>query len=158
LDWAERLEHTRCGVALIRTTANLIVRFCPQLRLVPRTKLATQLAELLRRIDSDTDPFATPRQGAVRVRLGGGPASADVTGSSDGWIAFVSGRGAELPELVESENVLGAHAAAAFVASETFKHALPLKDDFAWHAPATAYSVYEYGPRTLDGPLLRPVR
>lgn len=158
LDWPGRIETQAGGIALVRTTANLIVRFCPRLTLSPRSALAGQIRDLLTQIDHEADPFASPDKDAVRVHVGGGTAAADVTGSSDGWLALVSGTGEDLAELVDTPNVLGAHAAAAFVASETFKHALPVRGEFAWHAPKTAYSVFEYGAPTRDAPGLGAVR
>jgi hypothetical protein len=158
LDWPERIEALAGGRALVRTAANLIVRFCPRLRLVPRSTFADDLKALLVAIDHEAEPYAEPGSGPVRVHIGGGPTTADVTGSADSWLAYVSGCGEQLPELVDSPNVLGAHAAAAFVTSETFKHALPLREEYAWHAPKTVYSVYEYGEPTEGAPNLGPVR
>src|SRR5207249_5003705 len=153
-----RLEALASGQALVRATANLIVRFCPQLHLTPRTAFAEEVADFLTAVDSDAEPLAVPSQEPVHVHLGGGRARAAVTGSSNGWLAFVSGRGEELPELVDSPNFLGAHAAAAFVTSETFKHALPLRGQYAWRTRKTAYSVYEYGEPTGQAPEIGPVR
>lgn len=158
LDWPELIEATRNGRALVRTAANLIVRFCPRLRLARRSPFAEELRTLLTAIDHEAKPFLEPGQDTVRVHVGGGSASADVTGSSDGWHAYISGGGDELPPLVDGPNVLGTHAAAAFVASETFKRALPLREELAWHAPMTVYSVYEYGEPTMETPTLTPVR
>jgi hypothetical protein len=157
LNWSARLEALGCGQALVRTAANLIVRFCPGLRLAPRTAFAKEVADLIVAIDSDAAPLTVPPQGSVHVHLGGGRVRAAVTGSSNGWLAYVSGRGEELPELVDSPNVLGAHAAAAFVAAEAFKHALPIRGQHSWHTPKTAYSVYEYGEPTGQTPEIGPV-
>lgn len=157
LDWREPIEELSSGRALIRTAANLVVRFCPQLRLLPRSTFADELSAMLGAIDKNAEPLATPGDSAIRVHLGGESAQADVTGSADGWVAYVSGLGDALPRLADSQNVLGAHAAASFVASETFKHALPLRREFVWHAPLTAYSVYEYGPVSMRAPELGAV-
>lgn len=158
LEWPERLEALHCGRALVHTTANLIVRFCPRLRVAPRSALSNEVRSRLVAIDREADPFARPGQDPVRVHVGGGAASAHVTGSSREWLAHVSGQGGELSALVDSPNVLGTHAAAAFVASETFKHALPLREELAWHAPTTVYSLYDYGEPTAAAPSIGQVR
>ena len=66
----------------------------------------------------------------------------------------MSGRGDALPAVSDAANVLGAHAASAFVASEVFRHALPLVEKFQWHAPLTEYSVFDYGPPTSNAPAI----
>ena len=40
----------------------------------------------------------------------------------------------------------------AFVASEVFRHALPLREGFRWHAALTEYSVFDYGEPESDAP------
>ena len=64
----------------------------------------------------------------------------------------MSGTGDALPPVTDTGNVLGAHAAAAFVASEVFRHALPLREGFRWHAALTEYSVFDYGEPESDAP------
>ena len=145
LAWTTDAERTRAGRALVRTAANLIVRFAPGLRIANRSRFATEVADLLRRIDSSARPMSTAVDGPVWVRLGGDPDDCHVSGSADGWTALVSGTGDALPPVTDTSNVLGAHAAAAFVASEVFRHALPLRKEFRWHAPLTRYSVFDYG-------------
>lgn len=156
LDWPAEIESTRAGVALIRTTANLIVRFCPRLRLRPTTALAADLASHLAAIDSECDPIRQPTPGAMVVHLGGGR-GADVTGSADGWLAHVSGYGQALAPLRASDIVVGAHGAAALVASQVFARALPLDPSVAGPSPTTAYSLFEYGPPTMSPPLIADV-
>ena len=145
LAWTTDTERTRAGRALVRTAANLIVRFAPGLRIANRSRFATEVADLVRRIDSSARPMSTAVVDPVWVRLGGGAADCHVSGSADGWTALVSGTGDALPPVTDTSNVLGAHAAAAFVASEVFRHTLPLREEFRWHAPLTEYSVFDYG-------------
>ena len=146
LAWTTDTERTRAGRALVATAANLIVRFAPGLRIANRSRFATEVADLLRQIDSSARPTSTDVVDPVLVRLGGSdPADCHVSGSADGWTALVSGTGDALPPVTDTSNVLGAHAAAAFVASEVFRHALPLREEFRWHAPLTEYSVFDYG-------------
>ena len=145
LAWTADAERTRAGRALVRTAANLIVRFAPGLRIANRSRFATDVADLLRRIDSSAHPMSTAVSDPVLVQLGGEPTDCHVSGSADGWTALVSGTGDALPPVTDTSNVLGAHAAAAFVASEVFRHALPLREEFQWHAPLTRYSVFDYG-------------
>ena len=57
-----------------------------------------------------------------------------------------------------AEESVGAHAAAAFVASEVFRHALPLKEKFQWHAPLTEYSVFDYGVPESGAPDIEALR
>ena len=152
LAWTTDAERTRAGRALVRTAANLIVRFAPGLRIAHRSRFATEVADLLRRIDSSARPMSTDLVNPVVVRLGGDPAECHVSGSADGWTALVSGAGDVLPPVTDTSNVLGAHAAAAFVASEVFRHALPLRKKFQWHAPLTRYSVFDYGAPASAAP------
>ena len=145
LAWATDAERTQAGRALVRTAANLIVRFAPGIRIANRSRFATEVADLLCQIDSSARPMSAAVVDPVVVRLGGDPANCHVSGSADGWTAIVSGTGDALPPVTDTSNVLGAHAAAAIVASEVFRHALPLREEFQWHAPITRYSVFDYG-------------
>jgi hypothetical protein len=157
LDWAPTIERTRSGAALIRTTANLVVRFCPQVRLRQMTALAAEVAGLLVDIDGEADPTRAPSPDALLVHLGGG-AEADVTGSADGWVAHVSGFGEVVPVLRDTDVIVGAHAAAALVASQVFARALPLNPTVAGPSRRTAYSVLEYGAPTVANPRIGEVR
>ena len=152
LDWPTDAERTQGGRALIETAANLIVRFAPGLRIAKRSPFATEVADLVRQIDSSARPMSTDVVDPVVVWLGGDRAECHVSGSADGWTAFVSGTGDALPPVTDTGNVLGAHAAAAFVASEVFRHALPLREGFWWHAALTEYSVFDYGEPESDAP------
>ncbi|MEA2677353.1 MAG: hypothetical protein QOJ81_1494 [Chloroflexota bacterium] len=166
LDWAPVIESMPAGQAIVRTTANLIVRFCPSLRIVPNTELAAVVAQVMRDIDSSAEPDRTPRPNALRIHLGGG-SRGDVTGSASGWIASVSGFGDELPPLGEVAPAIGAHAAAALVASQVFAKALPLDPRLAGPSPLTQFSTFDYladgtnpvlaGPPTLAPSLLAGV-
>ncbi len=152
LGWPTSAERSRAGRALVETAANLIVRFAPRLRIANRSRFATEVANLLRRIDSSARPMSTDGVDPVVVRLGGDLAACHVSGSADGWTTFVSGAGDAVPPVTDTDNVLGAHAAAALVASEVFRHALPLREEFQWHAPFTRYSVFDYGVPESDAP------
>ena len=158
LDWSTDAEQTRAGRALIETAANLIVRFAPGLRIAKRSRFAAEVANLVRQIDSSARPMTTDIVDPVVVWLGGDPAECHVSGSADGWTALVSGTGDALPPVTDTVNVLGAHAAAAFVASEVFRHALPLKEKFQWHAPLTEYSVFDYGVPESGAPNIEALR
>jgi molybdopterin/thiamine biosynthesis adenylyltransferase len=151
MHWLRGLEDNQCGRALVRTAANLIVRFCPTIRLTSRSDFALRLAADLVAIDGGTEPLAKPDSDALVVHLGGGR-RADVTASSGGWTAYVSGEGHSLPLLGDSRNVIGAHAAGALVASQVFASVLPLNPAVAGISPTTAYSAYEFGPAGNDGP------
>jgi molybdopterin/thiamine biosynthesis adenylyltransferase len=156
LDWPARIEATRAGRALVATTANLVVRFCPQIRVRPRTAFAIDVARLLVSIDSSAEPDRATRPDPLVVHLGGG-GHAHVTGSADGWLAYVSGDGEVLPDLRESDVVIGAHGAAAFVASQVFVRALEPDPDVAGPSTYTAYSLFEYGRPTICPPATRPL-
>jgi hypothetical protein len=153
IDWPAGIEGSRCGRALVRITTSLVLRYCPGVRLVPRTAFASEIAARLRRIDRGADPLRVPRTNAVRVQLGGG-ARGDVTASSAGWIAHVSGVGEPLPVLVDSDNVIGAHGAAAFAAAETMKRLLPIRDAVAGLTPTTAYCFWSLGVPRRSTPVL----
>ena len=71
LDWSLSVEADRGGRALVVTTANLIVRYCPNVRILPQTDLGTRVAGLLRAIDSSARPEAAPNRTAVRLVVGG---------------------------------------------------------------------------------------
>lgn len=159
LDWPADLERGRCGPALVRTTANLVVRFCPQIRLRRHSSFAGEIADLIRSIDRAADPFEPAGPDPIVVYLGGfEPATpAAVTGSSDGWTAHVSGFGESLPPLAEGPNVLGAHAAAALVASQVFALALRLDRGVGGPTRASAFSVFDYGSGSTSAPKLEPV-
>ena len=152
LDWPDSAERTSAGRALIRTTANLIVRFAPGVRIAGQSEFATEVGNLIVQVDSSAQPHSTDFVDPVIVRLGGKPGKCHVSGSADGWTALVSGKGEDLPAITDTGNLLGALAAAAFVASEVFRHALPVKGDFQWHAPLTRYSVFDYGPPVSKAP------
>ena len=159
LTWPDSAERTQAGRALVRTTANLIVRFAPEVRITKQSEFATEVGNLLVQVDSSAQPFSTDILEPVIVRLGGGNENCDVSGSADCWTALVSGRGEELPAISDTGNVLGALAAATFVASEVFRRALPVIEEFQWHVPLTRYSVFDYGPPVsappnVDAPLL----
>jgi ThiF family len=157
LDWPAAIERTRAGRALIETTASLVVRFCPQLRIRPTSTLASAVADHVVAIDSTAAPAGSTSRDPLAVHLGGG-GRADVTGSAHGWVAFVSGIGEELPPIREDDQVLGAHAAAGFVASQVFVRALRLDTQIAGPTARTAYSTFEYGPPTGVPPAItRPV-
>ncbi len=156
LDWRPELERGGCARALVLTAANLIVRFCPALRVAPRSPFADEVAALLQAIDSSATPFAPVGPGALHVHLGGGE-RATVTASADGWTAHVSGEGDVLPPLVEDGNVLGAHAAAAFAASQVFVRSLAVDPRIAGPSPATSYSLLTYGPAAGPTPRLGPI-
>jgi molybdopterin/thiamine biosynthesis adenylyltransferase len=160
MDWPAEIESTRAGRALVETTANLVVRFCPQVRLCPTSAFADGLASHLVTIDSSAEPGRVAKPGAILVRLGGddGKGGADVTGSADGWVAFVSGYGEDLPRLRDADVVIGAHGAAAMVASQVFARALPLDALVAGASRRVAYSLFEYGrPTTVPPPIAVPV-
>lgn len=145
LDWPKYVEDTRAGRALVATTANLVVRFCPQLRLGPRTAFARELTTHLVAIDSSAEPDRTAGPDALRIHLGGGE-RADITGSADGWVAHVSGYGDELPKVRDADVVVGAHGAAALVASQVFVRALEPDPNVAGPSARTAFSLFEFGP------------
>jgi len=153
IDWPARIESTRCGRALVRVTTSLVLRYCPCVRLVPRTPLASEVAARLQRIDHDADPMRIPRTNAVHLHLGGG-ARADVTASSAGWVAHVSGIGEALPELVDGDNVVGAHGAAALAAAEAMKRLLPIRDEVACLTPTIAYCFWSFGAPRASTPRL----
>ncbi len=155
LDWPAGIEGTRAGRALVETTANLVVRFCPQVRLRPTTAFAVSLAERIITIDSSTEPSGSTRPKELLVHLGGG-GRGDVTGSAEGWVAHVSGLGEELPPLREADVVIGAHGAAALVASQVFVRALEPDPRVAGPAGRTAYSLFEYGRPTVSHPTMSP--
>ena len=152
LTWPGSAERTVAGRALVRTTANLIVRFAPKVRIARQSEFAKEVGNLIVRVDSSAQPNSTDFVDPVIVRLGGRPGKCHVSGSADGWTAFVSGRGEDLPTISDTGNVFGALAAAAFVASEVFRHALPVVGDFQWHAPLTRFSVFDYGPPVSQAP------
>lgn len=154
LDWSPPTEETVAGRALVLTAANLIVRFAPGLRLEHRSSFADEVAELISGIDSSTAPFSPAGDTPISVRIGAGGVMRHVAGSADGWTAIVSGSGDDVPEIAESTNVFGALAAAAFVASEVFRHVLPVSEKYRWHAPLTAYSVFEYDRPSFVPPML----
>lgn len=158
LAWPERLEESRAGRALVWTAANLIVRFCPRLRIAPVTNFAAEVAEHVVRIDRSARPAEPARTNAVMLHLGGGASLADVTASAEGWIAHVSGYGVQLPVLADAPNVIGAHVGAALAASQVWIRLLPLVPSAAGLAARTAYSVYEYGVPTREAPPLGPGR
>lgn len=153
IDWPARIESTQCGRALVRVTTSLVLRYCPGVRLVPRTPLASEIAVRLQRIDRDADPMRVPRTNAVRVHLGGS-SRADVTASSAAWIAHVSGIGEPLPDLLDGENVVGAHGAAAFAAGEVMKRLLPIRDEVASLTPTSAYCFWSFGVPRASAPQL----
>lgn len=154
LNWSPRAEETVAGRALIQTTANLIVRFAPGLRLGNRSSFARAVGELISRIDSTARPFSPACDAPVSVWIGAGGGRRHVAGSADGWTAIVSGSGDQVPEVAESTNLFGALAAATFVASEVFRHVLPVSESYRWHSPLTAYSVFEYGRPTFEPPVV----
>lgn len=143
LDWPPAIESTGAGRALVRTTANLVVRFCPSVRIIPLSSLAASVADMLKEIDSSAEPGRTPERDALRVHFGGG-GRGDVTASASGWMASVSGFGDELPTLVDAGPAIGAHGAAAFAASQVFARALPLDPRRAGPSPTTHFSLFEY--------------
>ena len=150
LDWPDSVDQTLAGQALVRTAANLIVRFAPRVRIARQSAFATEVGYLLIQVDSSARPHSADFVNPITVWLGGGPGKCNVSGSADGWTAVVSGIGEELPAITDTGNVLGALAAAAFVASEVFRHALPVKGNFQWRAPLTRYSVFDYGTPVSD--------
>ena len=152
LDWPGSAELTLAGRALVRTTANLIVRFAPGMRIARQSEFAKEVGNLIVQVDSSAQPHSTDFVDPVIVRLCGDHGKCHVSGSADGWTALVSGRGEDLPAITDTGNVLGALAAAAFVASEVFRHALPVKGDFQWHTPLTRFSVFDYGPPVSKAP------
>lgn len=156
LDWPARIEATRAGRALVATTANLVVRFCPQIRVRPGTAFASDIAQLVVSIDSTAHPDRPTQPKPLMVHLGGGR-RADVTGSADGWLAHVSGYGDQLPDLREADVLVGAHGAAAFVASQVFARALNPDPNLAGPSRATAYSLFEYGLPTIEPPAIGSV-
>jgi hypothetical protein len=144
LDWSPRIESTVAGAALIRTTANLVVRFCPSLRIRPSTKLAGSLATIMKGIDSSAEPDRSPSRDALHIHLGG-DAAADVTASASGWVAITSGFGDVLPPLDDDGGLaIGAHGAAALAASQVFARALPLDPRRAGPSPMTHFSLLDY--------------
>jgi molybdopterin/thiamine biosynthesis adenylyltransferase len=155
LDWPVGIESTRAGRALVETTANLVVRFCPQVRLRPTTAFADDLAARLIAIDSSAEPYGLTRPNALLVHLGGG-GRGDVTGSAEGWVAYVSGFGEEVPRLREADVVIGAHGAAALVASQVFVRALEPDPGVAGPSRWTAYSLFEYGQPVMSPPAISP--
>ena len=157
VDWPDAAEQTLAGRALIKTAVNLIIRFAPCLKLRRRSPFAREVAEFIMQIDSSGQPYAASAVDPIIVQLGGGANECHVSGSADGWTALVSGKGDVLPAVSDTANVLGAHAAAALVASEVFRHALPLAKDFQWHSPKTRYSLFDYGsPRSAPPDIEEP--
>ena len=154
IDWPAAIEASQTGRTLVATAANLVVRFCPQVRIRPTTAFASDLAQLLVSIESTAEPDRPVRRGHLMVHLGGGR-PADITGSAEGWVAHVSGYGEPLPELRERDVVVGAHGAAALVASQVFVRALEPNVDLAGPSRRTAFSLFEYGAPTTQPPAIR---
>lgn len=142
IDWPRSIETTPAGIALVRTAVNLIVRFCPSVRLLPDTDLAASVAVLLSAIDTTAAPGRPPSWDALQVHLGGG-AAADVTASARGWLAYVSGYGEALPAL-DGDAGVGVFGAAALGACQVFARALPLDERRAGASPTTALSFFDY--------------
>ena len=156
LEWAASCENSAPGRTLVLTTANLIARFCPRLKLPRESELGREAARLVTAIDSSALPFAWAAPDALRLHLGGGPTSSDVAGSANGWTAYAS-RGQELPALTTDAKPIGAHIAGALVAGCVFAELLQLDPEVgaAWR---DGWSALDFGASTSAAALPRHIQ
>jgi hypothetical protein len=160
LGWHPGLDEHDAGRALVSTSANLIARFCPKIRLLVDSALARDVLKMLGQIDNGPEAeFSIGERNdkpEISIWLGGGtpPRSANVFGSADAWIAYVSSKDGNLPIMPSGRNPLGALVASAFVAAETFKRLLPPLPHRGGSFEATAFSVWSYAVTPDQGPEL----
>jgi molybdopterin/thiamine biosynthesis adenylyltransferase len=160
LGWRAELEDHQAGRALVSTSANLISRFCPRIRLLADSDFAREVQKMLRQIDDGPDadfPVGQPSVDAdISIWLGGGTPSESFTtfASADGWIAYVSSGEGDLPVMPDGKNALGALAAAGLVAAEAFKRLLPPLPHRGGLFDATPFSTWSYTTSPDQGPEL----
>ena len=160
LGWPTELEHHQAGQTLVSTSANLIARFCPRIRLLADSDFAQEVQKLLRAIDDgpDADFTVGPPSGDadVSIWLGGGtpPERFTTFASADGWIAYVSSGEGDLPVMPRGKNTFGALAAAGLVAAEAFKRLLPPLPHRGGLFDATPFSTWSYATSPDQGPEL----
>ena len=158
---------TASGRLMIRTSANLIARFCPKIDVVLPQELSglqSEIIEMLGKIDGSSDAefrsFAAAVESDYGATLSIGAAPRGLPDctviDAEGWLATV-GKRSPLPEtsVDHDENPFGALMASALGAAEVFKHLLKPLPGKAFHFGDMTFSTFDYSVNGNDrGPKL----